>query len=412
MARMLRSFSRGFLAILLAIYLDLIGFSVIQITAFISLGLMGAAFFNIFVVFFGDTLGRRRLMVFFTLLMAVAGLVLAVTDNFLLLALGAFLAGLTLGGGGGGPVQPLESATLPETAPAARRTDLFAFVMMMGMGSSALGALAAGLPAIFQDSLSIGEVSSYKMMFVAYALLTVLGALVYSFLSPAVEVRSPTGRRWTNPLRLPSRRTIFGLVGIFSIDHFGTSLVVESLVALWFKEKFGLELGEIAFVFFGFSVMAALSMWIAAKLANRFGLINIIVFTHVPPTVALMVMPFIPFAWLAATVWVARGFFNLMDVPTKQSYTMGVVASHERSAMSGINNVTRSSIGAVSPTLAGVLWQVLDAGAPFLAGGAVKSAYLLTFFLRFRNVKPPEERREAEREAAAPQAGTGGPPRA
>ena len=416
LARASRTFGRGAVGVLLAIYLNLIGFSVVQIGMYIGAGAAGAALLAFVVALIGDTLGRRRLLVLFSLATATAGLTLVLTDQFLILATAAFFGSFVVGGGGyGGPIQPLESACLPETAPAERRTDLFAISGIVSTASGALGTLAAVLPAVFQGTFNMSEVSSYKVMFVAFALLLASQALFYSLLSPAVEVRTDTRqqrRRWNNPLRLRSRRFIFSLTGIWSIDHFATGLLFQSLVALWFFTKFEMELGSIALIFFGSQIMASLSLWIAAKLANRFGLVNTIVFSHVPGTLILVVIPFVPYGWLAAILWLVRGFTNLMDTPAKQSYSMGVVAADERSAMGGINNTARNTMGTVSPIVGTVLWSSFFIGAPFLASAVVKAVYLTSMFFTFRNVKPPEEQQRTRhsQEAAAQGAEASGPP--
>ena len=397
LARGLRSFGTGSLGVLLAIYLDFLGLSLLQIGLFLSLTMAGSAFFSFVVALIGDTLGRRRLLILFTAL-SVAGLVvMAFTDLFLVLAVVAFVGNLNVGGGGGGgPVQPLEMASLPETAPAHKRTELFAIYRMASMGIGALGALSAGFPELYQSAFGISELSAFRVMFITYALLAALGALMYVFLSSAVEVPF-TRARWTNPLRLPSRGPIFTMAGLFSVDHFASTLVISTLVALWFHTKFGVELASLAFLFFGFQIMAAISFWLAAKIANRIGLVNTMVFTHIPPTVILIIMPFMPFAWIASILWLVRGFLSMMDIPVRDSYTMAVVAPNERSAMAGIHNVTRSAAGAVSPTIATLVWNTLSSSAPFVMGGGLKLVYLLGFYLMFRNVRPPEEeQRRAE----------------
>ena len=407
LARGTRTFGRGAVGVLLAIYLDRIGFSVVQITLFISLGAAGSAFFAFVVALVGDTLGRRRLLVLFSLATAAAGLALVLTDQFLILGTAAFFGSFVVGGGGyGGPIQPLESASLPETAPPERRTDLFAIGGIVSTAAGALGALAAGLPVIFQSSFGVGELTSFKLVFAGYSALLAVQVLFYGLLSSVVEVRTARKQIWNNPLRLRSRRFIFSLTGIWSMDHFATGILVHSLVALWFFTKFEMELESIALIFFGSQIMSSLSLWTAAKLANRFGLVNTMVFTHIPGTLIIVAIPFMPFGWLAATLWLVRGFTNLMDTPAKQSYSMGMVAADERSAMGGINNVARNSMGTVSPILGGVLWNSFFPGAIFLACAAGKAIYLVSMYFTFRNVKPPEEqeREQRKREGAVQEA--------
>ena len=397
LARGLRAFGQGTVSVLLAIYLDLLGFSLIQIGLFISAGLAGAAFYSFLIVFLGDALGRRRLLVAFALLPATAALVLTATDSFPLLAAVALLGSFGVAGGGAaaGPAQPVEQVSLADMVPPERRTDLYALYGIMGAGGASLGALAAGLPDLYQGTLGLAQVSALKVVFVTFAALLALVALCYSLLSPSVEVAT-SGSRWVNPFRLPSRRLIFTLTGLFSVDHFSGGLVVQSLVALWFFTKFGVALGSIGLVFFGSSLMSAISLWGAAKLANRIGLINTMVFTHIPSSLLLIAIPFLPTAWLAASFWLARGFFSQMDVPPRQSYTMAVVGPNERVAMAGINTVARSMAGTVSPSVAAVLWNIGAASIPFISCGVLKISYDLSLYFMFRNVRPPEEQVRVE----------------
>ena len=393
LARGLRAFGQGSVAVVIGIYLHLLGFSTIQIGLFISAGLAGGAVFAIMVVFVGDTLGRRRLLVLFSLLTAGSALALAVADSFALLAAVAFLGSFTAtGGAAGGATQPLEQASLADAAVPERRTDLYAVYGVMGTAGASFGALAAGLPAVYEAAFGLGELAALRVVFVTFAGLAALGGLCYALLTPSVEAGGGA-ERWTNPLCLPSRRLIFTLSGLFAVDHFAGGLVVQSLVSLWFFTRFGVELTSIGFIFFGSNLLAAISLWVAAKLANRIGLINTMVFTHIPASLLLIAVPFLPTAWLAATFWLVRGFFAQMDVPTRQSYTMAVVGPNERSAMAGINYVSRGVVGTASPSVATLVWTVGAASIPFVACGVIKIAYDLSLYFKFRNVKPPEETR-------------------
>jgi MFS family permease len=398
-----RTFAQGAVSVLVAIYLHLLGFSLAQIGLFISVGLAGAAVFSFSIIFIADAVGRRRLLVVFALLSALAGLAMAVTDQFLLLAFTAFIGGLNVGGGAAaGPAQPLEQASLAETVSPERRTAAYAVYSVMTTAGGSLGALTAGLPVFLQGSLGLGELASYRTVFLAFSGLTVLAALLYALLSQRVEV-AIQGRRWSNPLRLPSRRMIFTLSGLFAVDHFAGGLVVQSLVALWFYTRFGIDVSTLALVFFGSNLMAAVSMWAATKLAGRIGLINTMVFTHIPSSLLLIAIPFLPYAWLAIAFWLVRGFFGMMDVPTRQSYTMAIVGPNERSAMAGITNVTRGVTGAASPSVATALWSIGAASIPFVACGVIKIAYDLSLYALFRNVRTPEEAaRQRRGDAAVP----------
>jgi MFS family permease len=392
LSRGLCTFAQGFIAVLLALYLEKLGFSLIQIGAFLSAGVAGSAFFAFLVSLVAEKVGRRRLLVTFTVMSAAAGLALVFIDKFLPLMFVAFVGSIS-GRGGMGPVQPLEQATLSDAASAEKRTDLFAVYRIIAVGGTALGALAAGLPTIYQNAFGLSEIYAFKVMFIGFAFLSLIGALLYGLLSSAVEV-SGSQQRWVNPLRLPSRRLIFTLAGLFSLDHFAGSLFLESLAAYWFYTRFGLELEQLALVFFLSNLLVAISLWLAAKLANRIGLINTMVFTHIPASLFLIVAAFAPAAWIAVLFWQLRAFFSMMDVPTRDSYTMSVVQPEERVAMAGIHTVGRSISGTIGPSVATALWLAVSAAAPLIGCGVLKITYDLSLYFMFRNVKPPQEVRE------------------
>jgi Na+/melibiose symporter-like transporter len=284
----------------------------------------------------------------------------------------------------------IEQAILPLSAPAEKRTDAFALYSMVGMLAASLGALAAGLPTVLQREAGATALQSFRVMFLGYAGLGLVVASVYSRLSARIEL-SGGDARWTNPFRLPSRRRIFTLGGLFAIDSFGTGVVVESLTSYWFFTRFGLEPAQLGAVFFSSNVLTAGSLWVAARLARRIGLLNTMVFTHIPSSLFLVAMVFAPAAWVAILFWLLRAFLSQMDVPTSQSYTMAVVDPTERTAMASATMVSRSAGVALGPTIAASLWTAASATVPFIAGAAVKIAYDLTLWRLFRSVKPPEE---------------------
>ena len=393
MARTVRTFAQASIAVFFAFYLDLLGFSLTQIGLLITVGSVGSAILAASVIFIGDTMGRRRLLVGFTLVSGLAGLGFAFTEHYLLLAFVAFFVGsLAISGSGPrGPINPLETAMLPDAASPERRTDLFAVSGMWQRVGRFVGTLSAALPVALAGFLGITEIDSYKVMFVIYTVLMVGSAGLYMFLSPAVEATSAPGARWQNPLKLPSRRTIFSLAAIFSVDSFATRFVFFSLVSLWFKEQFGLDLAEVSVMLAGSMIINGASLWVAAKLSNRIGMLNTIVFTHIPAVVFTLAVPFAPWAWLAITFWYARAFFSAMDNPPRQAYTMSIVNRNERVAMAGINNVGQATVGSGVPLLAMWLWQTVSAAAPFIAAGLFKTVYLAMLYFMFRNVHPPEE---------------------
>ena len=397
-ARAIRTFAQSYVAVLLALYLTELGFSLVQVGMVLSAGVIGVAAFAFLVGLISDRVGRRNLLVIFSLVSAVSGLALFFVDEFIPVLLIAFVGSLSTGSGGGGesPAQPLELASLPDTVLAERRTDLFAVYGILARTGTALGALAAGLPTIYQDLFGVSTLSSFKLMFIGFAVLQIVGAILYSLLSSRVE--SPVEQRgWTNPLELPSRRRIFTLTALFSVDTFTTSMVIQSLVAYWFSTKFELEVSSLALVFFLSHLLTAVSLWLAAKISNRFGLLNTMVFTHIPSSFFLIAAAFAPTAWAAILFWQIRSFLGQMDTPGRDSYTMAVVGPEERVAMASIHMVGRSGAGAFGPSATTALWSVFSAGVPLVSAAVLKIAYDLSLYAMFRNVRPPEEIERAKK---------------
>ena len=397
-ARAIRTFAQSYVAVLLALYLTELGFSLVQVGMVLSAGVIGVAAFAFLVGLISDRVGRRNLLVIFSLVSAVSGLALFFVDEFIPVLLIAFVGSLSTGSGGGGesPAQPLELSSLPDTVLAERRTDLFAVYGILARTGTALGALAAGLPTIYQDLFGVSTLSSFKLMFIGFAVLQIVGAILYSLLSSRVE--SPVERRgWTNPLELPSRRRIFTLTALFSVDTFTTSMVIQSLVAYWFSTKFELEVSSLALVFFLSHLLTAVSLWLAAKISNRFGLLNTMVFTHIPSSFFLIAAAFAPTAWAAILFWQIRSFLGQMDTPGRDSYTMAVVGPEERVAMASIHMVGRSGAGAFGPSATTALWSVFSAGVPLGSAAVLKIAYDLSLYAMFRNVRPPEEIERAKK---------------
>ena len=388
--RALRTFGQSTVVILLALYLGALGLSLLQIGLVLSLDVAGTAVVATGVTLVTSKTGRRRMLVALMLVSAAASAVVGFVHLLPVLILSIFMGNFTAGAGAGGPLQPLELASLAEVAPDTRRTQLFALNAMVGATATALGALAAGLPALLQHSFGMSEAAAYRPTFVIYALVQLLCALLYNRLSIAVEGIA-VERRFTNPLRLRSRDRIFALTGLFSLDHFAGSLIVQSLVAYWFNTKFGINVASISLVFFFSSILAAASQWMAAKIADRIGLVNTMVFTHIPSSLFLVAAAFAPTALLAIVFWQLRSLLGQMDVPTRDSYTMAVVEPDERVAMAGIHGVGRSIAGVIGPGLGTALWNWVAAAAPFVACGALKITYALVLYSAFRKVKPPEE---------------------
>ncbi len=389
----LRSFTQGAASIILALYLDKLGYSLVEIGAFLSAGVAGAACLTFVVSLVAERMGRRRLMVFFGILISAASLGMVFFNNFILLMVVAFLG--NVGTGGISPAAPLEQASLADAAPPPKRTDLYAIYRISGLAGATLGALAAGLPPLLQSGFSLSEVNSYKFMYVGFSAIFLVVSSLYGLLSPAIEV-SGKQQRWSNPFKLPSRKLIFTLTGLFAVDSFAGYLFMQSLASYWFYTRFGLSLPDLALVFSLSQVLAAVSLWLAAKIGSRVGLINTMVFTHIPSSLFLIGALYAPSAGLAIVFWQLRAFLAQMDQPVRDSYTMSMVQPRERVAMVGINTVGRNITGTVAPLAATALWQAISAAVPIIGCAVLKISYDLSLFFMFRKVKAPQEMREGK----------------
>jgi MFS family permease len=384
----IRTLAQSAAGLILALYLDKLGYSLVQIGAFLSAGVAGSAAQTFIVSLIAEKIGRKRLMIFFAALMGAGGLAMAFVDNFILLLVVAFLG--NVGAGGVSPAMPLEQASLSDAAPPAKRTDLFAIYRIAGLIGATIGALSAGLPSVLQTGYSLSEISSLKIMYIGFSVLLLAAAFLYALLSPAIET-SGTKQGWANPFKLPSRKLIFTLTGLFALDSFAGSLFMQTLAAYWFYTKFGMALKDMALVFSLASVMSAISLWVAAKLGNRFGLVNTMVFTHIPSSLLLIAAVFTPNVGLVVVFWQLRSFFSMMDVPTRDSYTMSVVQPQERVSMAGMNAVGRSVTGVIAPLAATALWQAFSATVPIIGCAVFKISYDISLWLMFHKLKAPHE---------------------
>jgi MFS family permease len=385
--RGIRSFADGFISILLASYLAGIGFSDVRIGAIATATLLGTALATLIVGAVTDNLGRRRVLLFATLLAIATGLGFASTQTFVLLLLISIVGTLNPSAGDVSVFLPVEQAILPQTVEAQRRTRLFARYNLVGALAAAAGALFAGAPELAEKLFDWDLHDAERAMFVLYAALAFVNLLLYRRLSSRVEIEEPTRNA---PLHR-SRGVVFKLSALFSIDAFAGGFVVQSILALWLFKRYGLSTGEAGAIFFVAGICTAFSMLAAARVAERFGLINTMVFTHLPSNILLILVAFMPNLQLAILMLLGRFVLSQMDVPTRQSYTMAVVDPDERAAAAGVTSVSRSLASSGGPVLAGAMLGATTFGWPLVIAGTLKSAYDLLLLRQFRHVKPEEE---------------------
>jgi MFS family permease len=396
-ARILRTFAYGFLSVILAIYLRLIGLSDPAIGFVLTATLANSIVFTVIASFYADRIGRRKMLILYGALMSIAGAIFFVSGNFVSLIISTLIGTINVTGSETGAFLSIEQALLPQTVTdVKKRNAIFALYNMAGTFAMSLGTLLSGLPSLLQQHYGLTQVDSIKPLFLLYSALGVATIVIYLFLSSKIEAPSSSSNYVSKPLTKTlspnSKRIVGKLSGLFAIDSFAGGFVIQSLVSFWFYTRFGVELATLSYIFSVAGVLTALSFLAAAKIADRVGLINTMVFTHIPSNLLLVMVGFAPSLPLAIGFYLTRMALSQMDVPTRQSYIVGVVNEDERTTAAGITNISRNISQAISPSVTGTILQLLPAmSAPFVIGGALKIVYDLALYFSFRNVKPEQE---------------------
>jgi MFS family permease len=396
LTRVLRMFSYGALAVVLVLYLAGLGLDPLTVGAILTLSLIGDTVISLWLTTNADRLGRRRVLIAGAVLMAVAGLAFAFTSAVPLLILAATIGVISPTGNEVGPFLAVEQAALSETTPDARRTATFAWYNLAGYAATATGALSAGLGTQALIGAGWPEVDAYRAIVVGYAALGLVIGFTVSFVGAAVEP-GPSERTADAGVRRRlglgrSKAIVARLSGLFAIDAFAGGFVPQALMAYWFHLQFGVPPAALGALFFAANLLAAVSSLSAARIAARIGLVNTMVFTHLPSNVLLILVPFMPTLPLAVACLLARFALSQMDVPTRQSYVMAVVDPDERSAAAGVTGVARTTGAAVSPSIsAPLIASASFAGAPFVIAGGLKIVYDLLLWASFRARPAPGE---------------------
>lgn len=396
--RCIRLFAYGSLSVILALYLAQLGLNEFDIGLLLTLTLVGDTAISLWLTTHADRLGRRRILVFGAILMVLAGVVFALTNSFLLLLVAATVGVISPSGNEVGPFLSVEQAALSQITSAQRRTGTFAWYNLAGALATALGSLSGGALVGMLQSHVESPIMPYRAVIVGYAILGIGLLFFFTRLSRAVEVSSPAEMP-AAPGSLQSRlglnhslRIVLKLSGLFALDAFGGGFVIQSIAAYWFHLRFGVDPMALGGIFFGANLLAGVSSLLAARLASRFGLVNTMVFTHLPSNVLLILVPLMPSAPWAVAVLLLRFSISQMDVPTRQSYTMAVVRPDERSAAAGVTGVARTTGAAISPLLAGLLLgSPLMLSVPFFLAGGLKIIYDLLLYRSFIALKLPVE---------------------
>ncbi len=395
-ARLLRMFGYGLLGVVLVLYLARLGFGGAQIGVLLTLTLLGDVVISLALTARADGWGRRKTLLLGAALMALGGIGMAASANFIVLLLAATIGVISPSGGEVGPFQSIEQACLAQVVTDRERTRFFAWYNLAGYLASAMGALAVGWWVGAANHAGWTDLAAFRAVLFAYAGIGVVLGLIASRLSVGIEAPAlaprPSGAVRSLLGLHESRGLVLRLSALFALDSFGGGFVLQSFVAWWFQQRFGADEAVLGLLFFGTNVFSGLSGLAAVPLARRIGLIATMVWTHLPSNLLLMLVPFMPTLPWACVVLLARHLLSQMDVPTRQSYINAVVPAVERAAANGVTSTAKQLGTAIGPVVAGVLFGAAAATAlPFLVCGFLKSTYDLLLWRAFRKTKPPEE---------------------
>ncbi len=384
----LRAVAIGMTGVMLALHLAVLGMDAWLLGLVIALGLAGNAVGTFLVTFVADRMGRRGTLVALALLMAVGGFLLASSSMPGVVMVAAFFGMVNGMGRDRGAATTIEQALLPLTARDAERTKVFAWYNVTVDAGHALGSLLGGVPALLRVHAGMPVLGSYQLAWMLYGVLCLLAGFLSLRLSTVLELRERP-----SPVRLSphSRKVVVRFAALSGVDSLGGGFLTTALIGYWFFQRFGANEVTLAPLFFSMRILNGLSHLAAAALARRFGLVNTMVWTHLPSSLLLMTVPFAPNLPVAIALFLIREALVEMDVPTRQSYLMAVVRNEERTRASGVTNLTRNVCWAVAPAVAGMLMKTLSVSAPLVVGPGLKIAYDLLLLKVFRHVKPLEE---------------------
>ncbi len=395
-ARGLRALADGYVSILLPAYLLALGLDSFEVGVLATTTLLGSAGLTLCVGFLTSRFGHRRPLVAAAVLMMATGCVFAGVHGFWPLLLVAFVGTLNPSSGDVSVFLPLEHSLLAQSVGDRDRTALYVRYSLAGSLMGAAGTLIAALPTLVGAWWDVSPIGIVQGLFLLYAVIGFLAGLIYRRIE---EPRALHESKPSAPLG-PSRAIVYRLAALFCVDSFSSGLTVQSMLALWLFQTFGLSVASAASLFFWTSICSAMSMFAAVPLANRIGLVRTMVFTHLPSNLCLVAIPFVPSLSVVIALLIVRSLLSQMDVPTRNSYVMAVVTPRERPAAASVTSVPRSLASAIGPVIAGYLFLLSGFGWPVLIAGVLKSGYDLALLAMFSHVRPPEEREVARAEGA------------
>ena len=385
--RPIQAFAGSFVSLFFAIYLNSLGLPLWQTGLVLSGGLATSTLFNLVAGYLADRMGRRRLLMFFGLMSTAAGLVFTLTNQPMILVVTAVIASMGYGGGFGA-AQMLERVILAQCCEDEERTDLYAIRSTIGSLATAAGSLFTGLLVVIQ-SWGYVESTAYRIMFGVFTVLNLIIVFLYLMLDEEAEIEEEKAVQVA--LSPETKRYAVLLSILFSMDALGGAFIGRSLAAYWFFERFGLGMDKIGMMFSASSLLAAVSFMLAARISKRIGLINTMVFSHLPANLMMAVIPYMPTLETSLFFYLGRSLLSMMDVPTRQSYTMAIVKPEERSRFQALLYLPRSITMSIGPSIAAYIMQFVGISMPFLIAGIIKSFYDIALWFTFKDIKPPEE---------------------
>jgi MFS family permease len=404
LARAVRTFAYGFLSIVLAIYLKLSGFNDALIGIILTSTLINSVIFTLLATIYADKIGRKKILIVYAGLMSISGIIFFTSNNYILLIISALIGTINVTGSETGSFLSLEQAILPQTIKELKkRNTMYGIYNMIGTFAMSAGVLLSGLPNVIQYYYHLNNVHSIQPLFLIYAIMGFVVLLIYLNLSSKIEIEilhnknDKKNRKKTTAKTLSpkSKEIITKLSGLFALDSFAGGFVIQSIVSLWFFTRFNVDLTTLSYIFSIAGVLTAFSFIISTKIADRIGLINTMVFTHLPSNILIILVAFSPSFLLAIILYLARMGLSQMDVPTRQSYIVAVVNEDERTTAAGFTNISRNVAQAISPSIAGYILQSASfLAAPFLFGGLLKIVYDILIYANFKKIKPPEEHKK------------------
>ncbi len=391
-----RDAARTIMAVLIGIFLiEGLGYSQSELGLLLGISLAGGLLLSFGLMFTGSRLSRRVSFVMIALITTLAGFLLLFTDNIWLLALGSFFGAYAASGMHVGPMIQLEQSGLAQVSRASHRTQAFSYLTLSSAAGRIAGAGLVGIATFLIEVRDFDLVDAHRVVFGIYIGLNLLTAVIYGLLSSAAEPSTDSKTQagpWVNPLKAKARGRILRTSALFGVDSFSGGLIFDTFLSIWLFTQYGVNEGTVGLVLIATQSANLVSIWLAPKVAARIGLLNTLVFTQVASNLLILGFAFAPGAAVAILLWVLRGLFDEMDVPTRQSYVMAIVPEDERDVMAATNNLGRGIGRLPSTTVTGVLWSSSITVAPWVTGAGLKLAYNVAIYMAFRNTRPPEEK--------------------